>query len=211
MQHNRQELERVFNTLQAYKARFFLPLYVVLFIGADEFIGLLLGSKWLPTAPILRIFVFYAFVRLLLEDCASLTTIGMGQPRIFLGVQIIQGLIMLTAGPLLTIRFGVYGAATAMTLMMLVGAGYVWWRIGTYIRIDLARIFLWPVLAALVAGIGGHLVMGSFDSERWAWRLTVAGAAVVAVYGGILLAREWADLRRDVVFCWRATRMGLGR
>jgi len=211
MQHNRQELERVFNTLQAYKARFFLPLYVVLFIGADEFIGLLLGSKWLPTAPILRIFVFYAFVRLLLEDCASLTTIGMGQPRIFLGVQIIQGLIMLAAGPLLTIHYGAYGAAGAMTLMMLAGAGYVWWRIGTYIRIDLGRIFLRPVLAAVVAGISGHLVMGSFDGERWAWRLATAVVVVVAVYGGILVAREWRELRRDVAFCWSATRMGMGR
>ena len=211
MHQSRDELQRVFNMLQAYKARIFLPIFVVLFVAADEFIGLLLGAKWLPTAPILRLFVFYGFIRLLFEDCASFTTIGMGQPRIFLGVQILQGLIMLAAGPLLTIHYGAYGAAGAMTLMMLAGAGYVWWKIGTYIRIELGRIFLRPVLAGLVAGFGGHLVMGSLDAERWVWRLVAAGVTIVAVYGGILVAREWRELRRDVAFCLSATRVDLRR
>jgi O-antigen/teichoic acid export membrane protein len=211
MHQSREELQRIFNMLQAYKTRIFLPIYVVLFIAADEFIGLLLGVKWLPTAPILRFFVLYAFIRLLFEDCASLTTIGMGQPRIFLGVQILQGLVMLVAGPLLTIHFGTFGAAGAMTLMMLAGAGYVWCVIGRYIRIDLLRIFLWPVLGAMVAGVVGYLAMGSFNVDWWAWRLGVAGVCVAAVYGGILAAREWRELRRDVAFCWNATRVGLGR
>jgi O-antigen/teichoic acid export membrane protein len=211
MHQSREELQRIFNMLQAYKARVFLPVFVVLFVAAEEFIGLLLGAKWLPTAPILRIFVFYAFIRLLFEDCASLTTIGMGQPRIFLGVQILQGLIMLVAGPLLTIRVGVYGAAGAMTLMMLAGLGYVWWRIGEYIRIEATKIFALPVLAAVVAGVAGYLAGMALDAEQWAWRLVVAGGVVLVVYLGILASREWHDLRRDLVFCWNATRVGLGR
>jgi O-antigen/teichoic acid export membrane protein len=211
MYQSRDELQRIFNMLQAYKVRMFLPVFAVLFVAAEEFIGLLLGSKWLPTAPILRIFVFYAFIRLLFEDCASLTTIGMGQPRIFLGVQILQGLIMLAAGPLLTIRVGVYGAAAAMTLMMLAGFGYVWWRIGGYIRIDLMKIFFLPVMAAVVASVAGYLAGKALDAGQWAWRLVVAGGVVLVVYLGILASREWHDLRRDLVFCWNATRVGLGR
>jgi PST family polysaccharide transporter len=211
MYQSRDELQRVFNLLQAYKARIFLPIYVLLFVASEEFVGVLLGSKWLPTAPILRVFVFYAFVRILFEDCASLTTIGMGEPRIFLRVQILQGVLMLAAGPLLTIRFGVYGAAAAMTLMMIAGAGYVWWRIGSYIHIEVARIFLLPVMASIFAGLVGFLAMHPFDGERWGWRLAVAAIAVIVVYAGMLVSREWGTLRRDVAFCWGATRLGLGR
>jgi len=211
LQQSREDLQRVFNTLQAYKTRVFLPVYVILFVAADEFVGLLLGSKWLPTGPILRAFLLYAFVRILFEDCASLTTIGMAQPRVFLGVQVLQGIVMLACAPLLTIRFGVYGAAAAMTLMMVTGAGYVWWKIGRYIRIDLSRIFLYPVLAAAFSGVLAQILMASIQSDRWAWRLLVAGGSVVAAYGTILVCSEWRELRRDAAFCWYATRVGLGR
>lgn len=90
-----------------------LPVGVVLVVGAEPLVRALLGSEWLPVIGPLRILAGYSIVRSF-ASCAGPPFQALGKPHLVPLFALPQTILTIPALLLLTPRYGVTGAATAM-------------------------------------------------------------------------------------------------
>jgi O-antigen/teichoic acid export membrane protein len=98
------------------------PLALGLFIISGELVPVLLGEKWLPMVPALRIFAVMAFIRPLSGSTAPLFQ-ALGRPNYNLRVGILQTVIMVPL-VLVLLSQGISGVAVAVVAAYAVGFLY---------------------------------------------------------------------------------------
>lgn len=103
-----------------------LPLALVILVTAPDLVRILLGDRWLPTVPFLRILVVYSVIRPLLEDIGGLL-VALGQPGLVSLTSWVQTAAFVIVASVLTYLFGAFGTAVAVGISFLVG-GVVLYR-----------------------------------------------------------------------------------
>jgi PST family polysaccharide transporter len=187
-----------------------LPVTLLIAAAAPDLIGLLLGPKWLPAVPLLRILVpVYALTVISGLGGAQLLAYGAYRLPFYCGVGFSLGRVLaILAGP----WAGVVGVA--------------WTVAGVNVAYSLAMLFLlagptgcrpWRILrglaAPLAAGAAGGAACGLLVAA-WpvSWGTLVVGLVVgVGVFAGVFLLIDGAGIRRDVeglVEIMRAPRVG---
>lgn len=148
---------RQFKELTAY---LYLPAVIILAVAADDIILLLLGQKWLPAAPMMRIlavgFMMYPLDVLNLAGVQSL-----GRSDIFLKVEIIKKIIgiLLLVGSL---RGGILMICAAFTLTSIIG-----YFLNLFVAVraagsDLLKELLTNakiLLTAIISAVAGYFTM----------------------------------------------------
>jgi PST family polysaccharide transporter len=127
-----------------------LPLAIALFVSAPDFIELIFGGAWLPTAIFLRVLVGYSILRPLLDDTGALFT-AIGKPHLStftLGVQAIA--LVLIATPL-TLVYGAIGTAVGVGAAFVVGVVVAYRNVGRQIELSVRDTFLRPGIAGAAA------------------------------------------------------------
>jgi len=127
-----------------------LPLALAIFATAPDFLRLLYGDKWLPSAPLLRFLIGYSVLRPLLDDTGALFT-AIGQPKRITVVLIAQALTLVLAATPLTLAYGAVGTAIGVGIAFVVGIGLTYFFVSRTLPIKLARLFFPAALAAVIS------------------------------------------------------------
>ncbi|MCI0477107.1 MAG: oligosaccharide flippase family protein [Anaerolineales bacterium] len=168
-----------------------LPLALALFVAAPDFLILLYGEKWLPSAILLRFLVGYSVLRPLLDDTGALFTAS-GKPERITTVLVVQAGTLIVVGIPLTLAFAAIGTAIAVGVAFVVGIALTYRFIARAIPIDLLRVFAPSVLAALVS-IALYFVFTqavNLNALPLIIRVIVKGGVAGGLYGAIIVLIE---------------------
>jgi PST family polysaccharide transporter len=166
----------------------------LLFVVAEEFIGLLLTEKWLPMLDAFRILLLYALLDPSRRALADLF-VAVGKPQELIRSRGFQ-LLMLT-GTILVLgpTMGIAGVAVAVDLGLLVGLSVMVRSAREYIDFSLMQL-LWVPTLGLLIGIGITLMLESqLLPTLEAWQIGLIKSGVFStLYCGLLAGLEYRKL-----------------
>ncbi len=120
--HVREDRERllgIFRKMIRFAAFVSFPVMLGVGFVAEEFITLVLGSKWLPSVPILQMLCFVGSV-LPIWNLYTYIIISYGKSNLFLIGNILQGVLQISS-LLITAKWGIYWMVVAFTITYFVG------------------------------------------------------------------------------------------
>ncbi|TAK30033.1 MAG: hypothetical protein EPO21_19990 [Chloroflexota bacterium] len=205
LQHSRAELSQGFTRTLGFLVRAGFLVAILLFLLAPQFIELLLGSKWLSMVAVFQLMVIYTLVDPLMGTVGGLF-VAVGKPAVLTKVRLLQMLTFVPAVVVLGSRLDIEGVAMAADLMAIVGFVVLLWQVRGHVDFSLRRMFLTPILAAVVAGLVVYEIGIAVPlADSIPLQLAVKSAAAALVYGMILVAfertmyREYAAYLKTVV------------
>ncbi|MBM4401629.1 MAG: lipopolysaccharide biosynthesis protein [Candidatus Cloacimonetes bacterium] len=198
-QDDREKLAKAFTIFLKGIWRLSLPMAVGLFVLASDIIKLLIGEKWLPAVPLLRILAGYSLARILLDGTGPLFSGGLGKPKIRTKIAIIQAILLVFFASI-----GVYfwrgtGVALAVDLVMLSGVFLSYQQIQRDLKLNLGEIFLAPTLAVLGTLIVSTIIIYIIIVRSLFLTLIIRGILLCLVYFGLLLALEGSKLKKEAI------------
>lgn len=185
-----------------------LPLALAIFATAPDFVRLLFGEAWLPTALYLRFLVAYSVIRPLLDDAGALF-VATGHPQKATSVQVTQAVALVAAATPLTWAFQARGTAVGVGFAFLVGLALTY----RYVT-RLIPLRLWHVLRGPALGMAAALAMVAWvvwtggPARQWSLlpRVAAHGACVAGAFYAALAAAEGRALGGRVRFLWSLLR-----
>jgi PST family polysaccharide transporter len=123
------------------------PIALAIFVAAPDFLILLYGEKWLPSAILLRFLIVYSLLRPLLDDTGALF-VAIGQPKRVTIVLTTQAALLILAATPLTLTLDAIGTALGVGVAFVAGIALTYRFVSQTIPIDLARVFAPAMIAA---------------------------------------------------------------
>jgi len=163
------------------------PLALALFVAAPDFLRLLYGDRWLPSAPLLRALIGYSILRPLLDDAGALFA-AIGQPKKITIALIVQAVTLVAAGLPLTLGYNAFGTALAVGLAFVVGIALTYRFLSLTLPVHLARLFL-PTIFSALASVALYYVFANVVDLN-----ALPLVAVVVLKGGFTAAMFFATL-----------------
>ena len=117
IQDDKDKLKAMFLRIFRYVSVVTLPLSLAIFILAPDFIEFILGSKWTPSLPALRILCLYGLIRSLNATTGGLF-IATGEAKFQRDVSILQLLLFMLFVIPVTQKYGLIGISVLVTLIM---------------------------------------------------------------------------------------------
>jgi lipopolysaccharide exporter len=181
-----------------------LPVSVGLAIAAEPIVLALLGEKWRPAVPALRILAIYALIKPF-GGVAAEALKGIGKPQWNLALGVLFTIVVIPALVVLTRRFGITGAALSMLIAGSVTALAALEIIAREVKLqarDVARQLAPSAFccALLAAALGALLLLSGSMTPGASLALLVSVGLVVYVAATALFARGvvvpmWLSLR----------------
>jgi PST family polysaccharide transporter len=214
VQDDRGRLSQAFNMTLWLITMVALPIAMAMFVTAPDFVRVLFGERWLPSAQLLRLLVAVAMLRPLLDDTGALFN-AVGQPRRISTVLVVQAVTLVLLGTPMTWRWGVMGTAVAVGIAFLASIILDYWYVRQVVDLSLTQAFGVPALG-LAAGLfvwwGGRQFLGTAGWPPLA-RLIVEGGMSLAAFYMVagMLQRELIRERLRLVWSllWGRTAKGL--
>ncbi|MBI5877730.1 MAG: oligosaccharide flippase family protein [Chloroflexi bacterium] len=209
LQDDRPRLSKAFNLTLWLITTLSLPVAIALFVSAPDFIELIFGGAWLPSALFLRVLIGYSLLRPLLDDTGALFT-ALGKPHLSsltVGAQAVA--LILFATPL-TLIYGAVGTAIGVGIAFVVGVIVAYRNVARQVDLAFGDTFLRPALAAAAALAVYALVRlgGDFNvlpvPARFVLKAGLASITYVSV-ALLLDRRTLIDRTRYIVSFLRAT------
>jgi O-antigen/teichoic acid export membrane protein len=191
---DRTRLSRVFFRTLSFLLRTGFYAAALLVLVAPEFVLILLGEKWLPMVPILRLLSFFALLDPVRTSLGSLF-VAVGKPGVLLRVRLAQLGVLLVGLITLGTRWGTMGVALAVNLMLLVGLAQMVWTARRYVDFSLRTMLLAPTLALTVGVLLAlaPLLWSDWQPAAWLSGLT-KGVLFTAGYGAVMLLMERREM-----------------
>ncbi len=196
VQKDSEKLSETFNLVLRNIVRAAVPLSLVLFLVAHDFTLLLLGEKWLPMVPLLRLLLVYGVLRSIFDDAGAFLT-AIGKPQVVAKYLGVQAALILFLSPLLGFRFGASGIAVALNLVMVVGVILSYWYVSREVKIFLLRDFVPSGIAAVGTLVAASLVFPVFSTLSLATSFLSKSLTAAVVYAVLLVLIERKSLIRD--------------
>ncbi len=183
------------------------PLALAIFVSAPDFLRLIYGDKWLPSAILLRFLIGYSVLRPLLDDTGALFT-AIGQPRRITTVLVMQAVTLVICATPLTLRFGAVGTAIGVGIAFVVGIALTYRFVAQTLVIDLLRLFYQPSLAAMGSVASYFLLTQLFDFNTLPLFVSVIlkGGIVASLFLAISLLLQQRALFVRLGYIWRLMR-----
>ncbi len=185
------------------------PLALAIFVSAPDFLILLFGEKWLPSAILLRFLIAYSVLRPLLDDTGALFT-AIGKPKRITTVLVVQALTLIVVATPLTLAFDAIGTAVGVGVTFIVGIGLTYRFVSQTIAIDLMRLFLPTTIAAIGSVVTYFALAGLIELNALPLfaRVVVKGGIAVGTFAVLVLLLERNALLDRVGYIWRLLRSG---
>jgi PST family polysaccharide transporter len=181
-----------------------LPLALAIFATAPDFVRLLFGEAWLPTALYLRFLVAYSVIRPLLDDAGALF-VAPGHPEKATAVQVAQAAALIATATPLTLAFQARGTAVGVGLAFLVGVALTYRYVTGLIPLPLGQVLRGPALGTGAALLAVAWVAWTGGPAR-GWpllpRVLAHGACVAGAFYIVLAACEGRALGERARFLW---------
>ncbi len=209
VQEDRGRLSYAFRATLEVIASISLPLAVVLFVSAPDFVTFLLGDAWLPAAPILRLLLGYSLMRPFLDDTGALMT-AVGRPEApsrFIAAG--AAALVVVATPL-TFLFGAVGTALGVNVALATGIIVSYAYVRKEVDVPYRQILLAPLTGALIALGVGFLMVHAVDVNGLpvVIRLVIKVVTTLVVYLAVVLAMERKRLLYRTQYVWKLVRGG---
>lgn len=202
LQSDTKTLRKTFNFFLRVIWRLALPMAVGLFVLAPEVIRILLGDKWLPAVPLLRILTVYSLARILLDDTGPFFSGGLGKPRLLTEIFAVQAVLLVVLGGVGVYLKEVIGVALVVDGVMLLGVILAYRKLAQVIELNYIDTLGKPLLAGLIALLVG-LGSGVITSTESFWLgFLLKGLGVALTYGVVLWWVEREQLRKDLGQLW---------
>ncbi len=214
LQDDRKALSRAFEIVLSAVMRVSAWFGLLLVVGVYELTVILLGERWLPLVVIVQVLAAWVVLRPAYDDSAALVT-AVGRPDMFSKLAWVQAIVLLVAGPLLTMLWGLLGAAAAIDLMIISGLAYFYLvQRRAIIDVSARRIFVVPLSVASVSAVAVFIGADNLLSEPsldagvmpWVVKFAFEAAAATVLYLGGLLLLEKRYLSEQVSFVRRVVR-----
>ena len=127
-----------------------IPIALVIFVIAPDFLLVLYGEQWLPSATLLRVLIFYSVLRPLFDDTGGLF-IAIGKPYWLTTTLLVQAITLITIAIPLTWVFQAYGTALAVGITFSFGLIIIYRYLVRIIKLDIWQTFAPPIFASLGA------------------------------------------------------------
>jgi len=193
LQKNPREVGKALGRVLAVVFRFSLPLSMGMVLVGGEAVEVVLGRKWLPVVPLLRIMALYTVLRSIFDDTGRVF-VALGKPQITAGLRAGQSVVHLAACYLLVRNFGAVGAAVSVNFGVILGVilNYVWLQ--KLVDIPLKRVFLRPTLCGLATLATAAAAAPAIAPMGLYARFFIKGAWCVGMYFGLLYLVDRHDL-----------------
>jgi len=192
-----QSLKRAFRQIFEITLSVLFPITVMVILLSRDFILIFLGEKWLPMCGILQILCLLGLFRGLSNLIAPIH-LAVNRPNIQSKNKTIELLVFLVLLYPFTVKWGLMGAAVAVTLVYFIGfllnivsTGHLIENFSKVLFIAL-RV---PVFASLVLALAIFSVHAFSGETHVLMRFLMSACAGAFAFGGIF----WA-LRRDIVY-----------
>lgn len=186
LRDDRERLQRSSTMMLWISANVAVPVALALFFSAPDFVPLLFGIQWLPVVPILRILLVVSVARPIWENLLALF-VGMGTPRRFIEVSLLQLIVLLVLGTLMTLTAGASGMAAGVVITLFVGVTVAYILLRRVLTLDPWDAVSGPLFAAVFTFLGYLLLVRIIGSEYPAW-LAVLWKAGYAIAGFALFS-----------------------
>ncbi len=184
-----------------------LPAALVLFAAAPEVVALLLGDRWLPSVPLLRLLAVYMVLRPLQDDVGALFS-ATGRPGTMSLILVLEALALVIVATPLTIVFGSTGTALGVDVAFALGVVIAYWRIRKSVDLAYTQIFL-PFVVPTLAGLAAWFALVTIvdlGTLNALVRFIIITVAVLTVYGGLLAAIDRHRIKQRAVYLWNLAR-----
>jgi PST family polysaccharide transporter len=184
-----------------------MPLALAIFAAAPDFLLLLYGPKWLPSAVLLRFLIGYSVLRPLLDDTGALYT-ALGQPRRVTLVLGVQALTLIAVATPLTLQFDAVGTAIGVGVAFVAGIGLTYYLVSRTLTVPLTRLFLPPMIASVASLIlyWSLTQMVDLNVLPLFGRVVLKGGFVALTFMAIVVLIERRTLLERVNYLWRLVR-----
>jgi len=184
-----------------------MPIALAIFVSAPDFLTLLYGEKWLPSAVLLRYLIVYSVLRPLLDDTGALFA-AIGQPRRITLVLITQAVTLAVVATPLTLALGAVGTALGVGVAFIVGIGLTYRFVSQTLTINLPRVFLPPAFATAgsLALYWGLTRLVDLNVLPLLLRVLVKGGAAAGIFFVLVLLLEQRTLLERISYIWSLLR-----
>lgn len=182
LQGERSSVERALAESLRHSMLLAAPLAALLFVTARSLVTVVLGERWLPVVPALRVMSFAVLTAPILEASATLL-IGMGRAHLTAIASTATVAVLLVATPLLAARWGVVGAAYAnlVSAIVLTATAAVTARVAfAGIRWLRPAVVAVPIVAATISAAAALALAGHRDAGLE--QLSVETAVIAILY-----------------------------
>ncbi|HXG91182.1 MAG TPA: oligosaccharide flippase family protein, partial [Blastocatellia bacterium] len=182
IQGDPERVDRGFRECLKHSYLLLAPVCAVLFVSSPLIVTFVLGAKWLPLIPALRVMCFTVLFGPLIFACGALLT-GTGRAHLVGIATIVQIVVLLVSIPFLANRWGVVGAAygdllavVALTVVLCATVKVVTRQLNR----ALFATFTVPVVAAISGGLAAWNLGAHISTD--ALRLIVECVLTLTVY-----------------------------
>lgn len=129
------------------------PIGGLIFFLAPEFVNILLGEKWMPMVPAMRVLVLWGLIRSIGATTGPVFY-GLGKPEIATKLQCFQVIVMFILLYPLTIKWGILGTSLAVVLASLASNIIVLFRIVRLIECrtwNFIKLIVCPLISVMIA------------------------------------------------------------
>ena len=188
-------LSTAFGQVNALLLRLDVGIAGLLAMVSPELVFLLLGDRWMPMVPPLRVLLIFAVAAPIERSLAHLF-VAVGRPGYVVRTRVVQLVLVCVGILVLGSRWGVVGVAMAVSGAVLVPISLLLRRARDHVEFSLATLVA-PPLAALVFATGAAVAVlnGAARFDDPLLTLGVVTAVYVPVYIGVLLVLERRRLR----------------
>jgi len=166
----------------------------LLMLIGPEFIGIVLGPKWLPMLNTFRLMLIFTLFDPI-KGTVDRVFIAVGKPEILVKAKLIQLVVLLVGLFTLGTYFHIAGVAVAVNVMLVVGISVLLRQAKTYVDFSALKLFFFPGVAFGAAAGAVYAVLYFFKiSEVWhivSIKISVFGGA----YFGVLIISECRQMK----------------
>lgn len=201
LQDDKEKLGTAFSLVLKNIVRVSVPLSLILFLTAKDFIVFLIGEKWLPMVPVFQLLIIFSLFRPIFDDTGAFLT-AIGKPQLITKYLVVQALLLLVLSPLLISLMGVNGGPYALNLVMIVGVFIAYWFTSKEIKISFKEVF-GPEIIVGILTLGIFVLFNSLVDLSSQWilvRLVLQVLVIATTYLLLLILVEGKRIKQDFLF-----------
>jgi len=194
---NLQEVHFLFVRMSKFLLLILIPIYMVLFLYADPLVSIVLGVKWLPIIPYLKILALIDFIRMTLMLIPGVFA-GLGHATVMLKYNIIS-LVVISSVMYFGLHIDIEQALYYVAFVMPVIASYLIYKLNTLLKLrafELILTYKYIFIATFITGFVVSIYLANNTISNWIELSAAVAVSILMFYtlGVFIIKKERDDI-----------------